>query len=56
METQRSTIFLTKELNGEEIALENGLEQAQNICKKIGSKLSKIINVQEVTDFGEDPE
>ena len=56
MEAQRGKHLLIQEVSGEEIALVEGTEQAHAICKKIGSKLAKIISVQEVTDFGEDEE
>jgi hypothetical protein len=32
------------------------VEQAKEICKKLGSSLAKIVSVEEVTDFGEEPE
>lgn len=35
--------------------MEEGVEQAKAICKKLGSSLSKIVSVEEVTDFGEEP-
>jgi len=56
MEAQGGNYNTIQELSGEELALEEGLQQAQDICKKIGSKLAKIISVQEVTDFGESPD
>ena len=43
-----------EELDGEEIAVEEGIAQANQYCEKIGMKLSTIISVQEVTDFGEE--
>lgn len=45
-----------EELDGEEIAVEEGIAQAHQYCEKIGMKLSTIISVQEVTDFGEEEE
>jgi uncharacterized protein YggE len=56
VETQRSTYFLSQEADGEEFAVEEGIAQANEICKKLGATLAKVISVQEVTDFGEDPE
>jgi uncharacterized protein YggE len=44
------------EVDGEEIAVAEGIEQANAICKKIGMQLDRIVSVQEVTDFGEDEE
>lgn len=45
-----------QEADGEEFAVEEGLAQAKEICKKLGSTLAKVVSVQEVTDFGEDKE
>ena len=56
METERSTRFIIQEADGEEFAVEEGLEQAKNICKKLGMTLDKIVSMEEVTDFGEEAE
>lgn len=33
-----------------------GMAQATKICEKIGMKLTRIVSVEEVTDFGEEEE
>lgn len=45
---------LSKEVDGDEEAVEEGIKQAHAVCAKIGMKLDKIVSVQEVTDFGEE--
>jgi hypothetical protein len=41
-----------QEIDGGEVAVEEGILQANQICEKIGMKLDKIISVEEVTDHG----
>lgn len=43
--TQRNSVHI-QEVDGEEIAVEEGIAQAHQYCAKIGMKLDTIVSVQ----------
>ncbi len=45
-----------EEVDNEEKVVTEGIELVNSICQKIGSKLGRIVAVEEVTDYGEEEE
>jgi hypothetical protein len=43
-------------VDNEEKVVTEGIELVNSICQKIGSKLGRIVAVEEVTDYGEEEE
>ena len=51
-----STSPVIKEVDSEEVAVEEGLEQGEALCQQVGLSLSRVLSIEEIIDDEPAPE